>query len=198
MTNLVDIMSQARVRLVGDFMAAFDASRDLRLWTKLIEEEVAALGEALSLLENTGDNISDHHVQAANTVKELVDVAYVMAGAYTTLPQRTEAYSEADWQRLNEASVAANTLMDSAKFRLGLTDLDLFDAFIRVHRSNMSKLGPDGQVVRREDGKIMKGPSYRPPFLIDLVQHLVPPVVNEQPALFTEDDLCGVDQPSHI
>jgi len=32
-----------------------------------------------------------------------------------------------------------------------------------VHRSNMSKLGADGKPVRREDGKIMKGPNFTPP-----------------------------------
>ena len=30
-----------------------------------------------------------------------------------------------------------------------------------VHRSNMSKLGPDGKPIYREDGKVMKGPNYR-------------------------------------
>lgn len=32
-----------------------------------------------------------------------------------------------------------------------------------VHRSNMSKIGPDGKFVTREDGKILKGPNYTPP-----------------------------------
>lgn len=32
-----------------------------------------------------------------------------------------------------------------------------------VHRSNMSKLGPDGKPVLREDGKVMKGPNFTPP-----------------------------------
>ncbi len=32
-----------------------------------------------------------------------------------------------------------------------------------VHASNMTKLGADGRPVRRADGKILKGPSYRPP-----------------------------------
>ncbi|GAB3422388.1 pyrophosphohydrolase domain-containing protein [Flindersiella endophytica] len=32
-----------------------------------------------------------------------------------------------------------------------------------VHRSNMSKLGADGRPVYREDGKVMKGPAFRPP-----------------------------------
>jgi predicted HAD superfamily Cof-like phosphohydrolase len=32
-----------------------------------------------------------------------------------------------------------------------------------VHASNMTKLGADGRPVRRSDGKILKGPDYRPP-----------------------------------
>ena len=41
--------------------------------------------------------------------------------------------------------------------------LDL-DAGVReVHRSNMSKVGPDGRTVRRADGKILKPAGYVPP-----------------------------------
>jgi predicted HAD superfamily Cof-like phosphohydrolase len=39
------------------------------------------------------------------------------------------------------------------------------DMFAEVHRSNMSKLGADGKPVRREDGKVLKGPSWSPPDL---------------------------------
>jgi predicted HAD superfamily Cof-like phosphohydrolase len=46
---------------------------------------------------------------------------------------------------------------------------DLQTAFNRVHASNMSKLGEDGKPIRREDGKILKGPNYFEPSLIDLV-----------------------------
>lgn len=34
-----------------------------------------------------------------------------------------------------------------------------------VHRSNMTKLGPDGKPIYREDGKILKGEGYEPPNL---------------------------------
>lgn len=34
--------------------------------------------------------------------------------------------------------------------------------FEEVHRSNMSKLGPDGKPIKREDGKALKGPDYKP------------------------------------
>ncbi len=46
---------------------------------------------------------------------------------------------------------------------------DLDEALNRVHRSNMSKLGEDGNPVYREDGKVLKGPNYQPPNLSDLV-----------------------------
>ena len=46
---------------------------------------------------------------------------------------------------------------------------DLDTAMVRVHESNMSKLGADGKPIRRADGKVLKGPNYKPPILSDLV-----------------------------
>ena len=46
---------------------------------------------------------------------------------------------------------------------------DLDEALDRVHKSNLSKLGEDGKPIRREDGKVLKGPNYQPPNLTDLV-----------------------------
>lgn len=48
-------------------------------------------------------------------------------------------------------------------------DWDLAEAYRRVHASNMSKLDQNGKPIRREDGKILKGPNYFTPSLIDLV-----------------------------
>ena len=48
-------------------------------------------------------------------------------------------------------------------------DWDLEQALRRVHKSNMSKLGDDGKPIKREDGKVLKGPNYQPPDLSDLV-----------------------------
>ena len=45
----------------------------------------------------------------------------------------------------------------------------LDEALDRVHVSNMSKLGEDGLPVYREDGKVLKGPDYEPPTLMDLI-----------------------------
>ena len=46
---------------------------------------------------------------------------------------------------------------------------DLDEAMHRVHESNMSKLDENGEPIYREDGKVLKGPHYKPPNLEDLV-----------------------------
>ena len=45
----------------------------------------------------------------------------------------------------------------------------LDEALNRVHESNMSKLDEDGNPIYREDGKVLKGPNYKPPDLSDLI-----------------------------
>ena len=44
----------------------------------------------------------------------------------------------------------------------------LDEALNRVHISNMSKLDKDGKPIYRDDGKVLKGPNYKPPDLSDL------------------------------
>lgn len=41
--------------------------------------------------------------------------------------------------------------------------IPLDEVLAEVHRANMSKLDADGSVLRREDGKILKGPKYKAP-----------------------------------
>ena len=44
------------------------------------------------------------------------------------------------------------------------------EVFEEIQRSNMSKLGEDGQPIYREDGKVLKGPNYFKPniqFILD-------------------------------
>jgi predicted HAD superfamily Cof-like phosphohydrolase len=51
----------------------------------------------------------------------------------------------------------------------GLSDR-LVMLFDEVHSSNMSKLGPDGKALFREDGKILKPESYREPKLRPIIE----------------------------
>ncbi|MDX1315274.1 MAG: nucleoside triphosphate pyrophosphohydrolase family protein [Eudoraea sp.] len=37
------------------------------------------------------------------------------------------------------------------------------EVFEEIQRSNMSKLGPNGEPIYREDGKVLKGPDYFAP-----------------------------------
>ncbi|MEW2425153.1 MazG nucleotide pyrophosphohydrolase domain-containing protein [Streptomyces nigra] len=41
--------------------------------------------------------------------------------------------------------------------------IDLDAVLAEIHRSNMTKLGPDGRVTRQADGKVLKGDHYEAP-----------------------------------
>ena len=47
--------------------------------------------------------------------------------------------------------------------------IDLDAVVAEIHRSNMTKLGEDGAPIRRDDGKILKGPRYEPPDLLRVI-----------------------------
>lgn len=55
-------------------------------------------------------------------------------------------------------------VLDGTFLEFGLHGLK-DQAMAEVHASNMSKLGADGRPVLREDGKVLKGPSFFPPDL---------------------------------
>lgn len=98
-----------------------------------------------------------------NIFKELGDVIYVVAYFYNILPPfAPELISEDTNQEiqtiLDEAAVLVSEISQTMKIPLPL----VVAAFEEVHRSNMSKLDDNGEPVRREDGKIMKGPNYKP------------------------------------
>lgn len=94
--------------------------------------------------------------------------------------EECEELNEELWDRVfkfDSTNISPNLLKEGADLlyvllgtfvSLGLGD-QLIEAFKRVHESNMSKLGEDGKPIYRGDGKVMKGPNYKPPVLDDLV-----------------------------
>ncbi|WP_329414307.1 hypothetical protein OG802_26480 [Streptomyces sp. NBC_00704] len=48
--------------------------------------------------------------------------------------------------------------------------IDLDAVLAEIHRSNMTKLGPDGRVARRADGKVLKGEHYRAPDVSEVLR----------------------------
>lgn len=61
---------------------------------------------------------------------------------------------------------AGNALVDMMVFIVG-TGLEwgipLDRLWAEVHRANMAKVGPDGKVTYREDGKVLKPEGWKPP-----------------------------------
>lgn len=140
---------------VREFHTAFDASTDPALWITLIEEETRELHNAMR------DEPEDA------VLKEFSDLAYVVAGfaiacEKAPLPQALESRFIA---ATDDASLAVAHALDHYGWSVATRQ----EAFLRVHRSNMSKLDDDGKPIRRADGKILKGPNYREPVLTDLV-----------------------------
>ena len=44
------------------------------------------------------------------------------------------------------------------------------EVFNEIQRSNMSKLGEDGNPIYREDGKVLKGPNYFKPDIAEILK----------------------------
>jgi predicted HAD superfamily Cof-like phosphohydrolase len=44
------------------------------------------------------------------------------------------------------------------------------EVFEEIQRSNMSKLGADGNPIYREDGKVLKGPNYFKPDIKSILE----------------------------
>lgn len=141
---------------VAEFIRTFEASLDIRLWVKLVREETAELLDAM----RSGVR--------ADVLKEAIDVIYVVCGASLVEPE-TDVVPTAEDGEWELTMIDAYEAVDLAVVQFGFNPNVMTEAFYRVHRSNMSKLGEDGKPIRREDGKIMKGPNYQPPVLTDLV-----------------------------
>lgn len=125
---------------VREFINAFEARPN---WAELVIEESKEVVDA-----------------AAHLLKEVCDLIYVANGL--------------EISGGNPDNMMHNPTVDKAVRWIQLLSEVLpeearAEAYRRVHESNMSKLGEDGKPIRREDGKVLKGPNYAPPVLDDLV-----------------------------
>ncbi len=87
------------------------------------------------------------------------------------LDELKEALEQGDSVETLDALIDLQYVLDGAFLSLGMAHLK-DAAFDEVHRSNMSKLGADGQPIRREgDGKVLKGPNYFKPDMAQFVKN---------------------------
>lgn len=144
---------------VSEFIRVFDASTDIALWERLIEEEVMELH-----VELTADTINRE-----NVLKEAADVIYVV----TPLIGIVEALGDiglVSQERMLKLQKLVERADNKLEVAIGMFGEATIEKAVKlVHASNMSKLGEDGKPIRREDGKILKGPNYKAPDLSALV-----------------------------
>lgn len=77
----------------------------------------------------------------------------------------------------NDLVAIADALADIVYVTYGAAvtyGIDLDAVLVEVHRSNMSKLGPDGHPVLREDGKVLKSQNYRGPNIPGVLKDQLP------------------------
>ena len=143
--------------MLTEFHDAFGYDDDPALRKTLIMEEARELLSATSL---------------ENMLKEACDYMYVITGTSVCLEGATDLLMQKEFSKGNpidfDICLAATAIVDQLTKYVGPEVIA--EAFTRVHASNMSKLGPDGKPVLREDGKRLKGPNYKPADLSDLVR----------------------------
>jgi len=115
--------------------------------------------------------------------RSLMTMAEQFRSAYTLMTGRDQrglqkSLIDEEWSEFHEAY----HMKDDVEQLKELADLvyvcyqfaasqewDLDEAFRRVHDSNMSKLDEFGKPIYRPDGKVLKGPNYKEPYLQDLI-----------------------------
>ncbi|TFH51240.1 GNAT family N-acetyltransferase [Actinomyces viscosus] len=108
----------------------------------------------------------------AEEFAELVGAVYGQAARSEVESGYRSAVAADDGAR--DTVEAADALADLVYVIYGMaleTGIDLAAVLTEVQRSNMSKLGADGRPVYREDGKVLKGPGYFAPDVVEVLRH---------------------------
>ena len=78
------------------------------------------------------------------------------------LEELSDAVADRDMVQIADALTDLLYVVYGAGHSFGI---DLDECFQEVHSSNMTKLGEDGRPIYRDDGKVLKGPSFFEPDL---------------------------------
>jgi predicted HAD superfamily Cof-like phosphohydrolase len=126
--------------------------------------------------KTTLEQVREFHETYGLPVKSTPDVSDKRTNALRInllaeeLDELKEALKNSDVVETLDALIDLQYVLDGAFLSLGLHD-QKEKAFAEVHASNMSKLGEDGKPIRREsDGKILKGPNYFKPDLVQFIK----------------------------
>lgn len=126
----------------------------------------------------------DHHINAVKKFHEAFNIGLeesptvrlsgeVKMLRYNLMKEENEEYLEA--AQNNDMVEVADALGDMLYILCGtiishgMQD-KIVEVFDEIQRSNMSKLGEDGNPIYREDGKVLKGPNYFKPDIAPLLR----------------------------
>lgn len=140
-------------------------------------ENINYLFYTLELLLTKVYQMMDHHINAVKKFHEAFKIGHenyptvaladeVKTLRYNLMKEENEEYLEA--ARNNDMIEVADALGDMLYILCGtiishgMQD-KIVEVFDEIQRSNMSKLGEDGNPIYREDGKVLKGPNYFKP-----------------------------------
>jgi predicted HAD superfamily Cof-like phosphohydrolase len=126
---------------------------------------------------STLEQVQEFHEIYGLPVKSKPDISDARTNALRVnllaeeLEELKEALKNNDIVETLDALIDLQYVLDGAFLSFGL-HAQKESAFAEVHSSNMSKLGEDGKPIRREsDGKVLKGPNYFPPDLVQFIKN---------------------------
>lgn len=108
------------------------------------------------------------HISPVPGVPPLDVQALKISMLYEELEELAHAFLDGDLVAVADALGDLQYVLEGTALACGL---DLEPILREIHRSNMTKVGPDGQCRRRADGKILKPEGYEPPKLAELLGH---------------------------
>lgn len=150
-------------RVPEDLVRQFHETYDVPIVTTGAEVDIANVGMRMSLI--------------AEEFAELVGSVYGI-GARTAIEDAYGVAVAAD-DGTRDTVGTADALADLVYVAYGMaleTGIPLSDVLAEVQASNLSKLGADGQVIRRADGKVLKGPDFTEPDIARvLAEHRLAP-----------------------
>lgn len=120
------------------------------------------LGQMVNIFNSTYK--VDTHVSATVPTEDQMDAMYSMI--HEELIELSDAMDAKDPVAMADAlaDIIYVTAQQAAKYGFPVDPL-----LEEVQRSNLSKLGEDGQPIFREDGKVLKGPKFSPPDIVKVL-----------------------------
>lgn len=142
-------------------------NKNVLLYFKLLVEETAELGGALSAAIGTSKNRSAEVIHYQEQLEDLVSSMFWRRDQLTdTLSKMRNFTASMD---ADIASLIFDGILDVTVVAAGAALAGGFPAnqgYLEVFTSNMSKVNPlTGKIMKTQDGKWIKGSNYRPPNL---------------------------------